>query len=1057
MKKHILYPLTAIALLALCLVFSCKDQDAPYNTAPTLTVGTATVSGRTTATLTGSITFSGTTEVDECGFIYSTVSTLSELESTTVPVSTSLLPGEISVELTGLEPNTHYYYCLYASSGYTELRSDIRGFDTAADGLPVYSDVVCSDITETTATVSSELTDNGGYNILSQGFSYSLLEEDGSAGSTELTINVDTTFKAMTVTLTDLQPGCTYSVYAFGTNQKGVGSTESVEFTTKAATVPILSAITATDSTNVSIGVQASVTNEGASEVTEIGFCWSSESQTPDTTGLHGTCNDQLGEAAFSMQIERLSANTAYYIRAYAINTYGVGYGATYVYNTKQSVMPEVSTGSATDVTESTAQLNGRVDYNGGADITTKGFYYSTDANVLLQGNGTRTYSGAEGDTIICTLEGLSMGTTYYYCAYAENERGISRGEVMSFLSSGERTAPTVQSGEATNITETSARLSGNVTSDGGSTVIAQGFYWGTGSNPAEEGIRVAATTESTAFACELSGLTAGTTYYYCAYAENAVGTSHGDVLHFSTLEQTSVPTVGATTVSGVSETGATLAAGVTSDGGLTITGKGFYYSSTNASPTAADNTVTSTESGTDISATLSGLTPNTTYYVCAYATNAKGTSTGAVTQFTTASDSTTPTVETGEVASVTESSATFTGTVTDDGGGTVTATGFYYGLTANPESDGTRVTATAGSDGTFTRSVTGLTASTHYYVCAFAENEAGTSYGTVREFTTNSGSTTPTVATGEVTDVTESSATFTGTVTDDGGATVTATGFYYGLTTNPESSGTRVTATAGDDGTFTAGVTGLTSSTHYYVRAFAENEAGISYGTARDFTTGTTLSVPAVSSTSVTDITTGTATATATVVSDGGAEVTAKGFYYGTNNPPTAADMTFLLTDTGSDITASLTGLEANTRYYIRAFATNSQGTAEGSINVFTTQSDITTPTVGSVTASDTTSTSVHLLATILDNGNAEITEKGFCYTTSASTAPTVDDSKAVDTATGDDITLTLTGLSANTVYYIRAYATNSSNRTGYSDTITVRTTASNVPSIDDNPSPDR
>ena len=182
---------------------------------------------------------------------------------------------------------------------------------------------------------------------------------------------------------------------------------------------------------------------------------------------------------------------------------------------------------------------------------------------------------------------------------------------------------------------------------------------------------------------------------------------------------------------------------------------------------------------------------------------------------------------------------------------------------------------------------------------------------------------------------------------------------------------------------------------------------------------------------------------------------VTERGFYLSTGNPPTAADTKIVSAATGNAITADLTGLSPNTRYYIRAYATNAQGTATGSINVFTTQDDRTAPTVGSITASNITAESVDLLATILADGGAAVTERGFCYTTNPDAAPTVADAKVVSAATGTDIAATLAGLTARTTYYIRAYATNGS-RTGYSDVLRVTTSPSGVPDIGDNESPD-
>ena len=90
------------------------------------------------------------------------------------------------------------------------------------------------------------------------------------------------------------------------------------------------------------------------------------------------------------------------------------------------------------------------------------------------------------------------------------------------------------------------------------------------------------------------------------------------------------------------------------------------------------------------------------------------------------------------------------------------------------------------------------------------------------------------------------------------------------------------------------------------------------------------------------------------------------------------------------------------------------------------------------------------------MSDGNSDIVEKGFCYTTVAGEAPTLADARVIATSGGDDISATLTGLAHNTTYYIRAYATNDLF-TGYSGVIEVTTELNeNAPGIGDNVSPD-
>ncbi len=92
---------------------------------------------------------------------------------------------------------------------------------------------------------------------------------------------------------------------------------------------------------------------------------------------------------------------------------------------------------------------------------------------------------------------------------------------------------PTVQTNVATGVTTTGVTLNGNVTSDGGATVTARGFLYGTSSSNLTQTVQSGSGTGN--YTKALTGLTSSTTYYYKAYATNSEGTAYGEVLSFTT------------------------------------------------------------------------------------------------------------------------------------------------------------------------------------------------------------------------------------------------------------------------------------------------------------------------------------------------------------------------------------------------------------------------------------------------------------------------------------------------------------------------------------------
>lgn len=271
----------------------------------------------------------------------------------------------------------------------------------------------------------------------------------------------------------------------------------------------------------------------------------------------------------------------------------------------------------------------------------------------------------------------------------------------------------------------------------------------------------------------------------------------------------------------------------------------------------------------------LTSLTPEETYYVRAYAENQGGFGYGSEVSFTTLETPLVPEVTTQAVSSVATTSVTGNGTIIDENGSDVTRRGFVLSTStqANPGSTSPEASAYSiiASDsgsfsvGAYTKSVTGLTTQTTYYIRAFTENSVGFAYGEELSFIT-AGLPTATIQSPSARQST--TATLNGTVSDDGELSVTARGFVYDTVSRalpgnvaPASSG--YASTAGDTGTFTEGtfnepITGLSQNTTYYARAYAQNSVGYRYS---DELTFSTLVFP--NSTSVTNGTTNSVTLT--------------------------------------------------------------------------------------------------------------------------------------------------------------------------------------------------
>ena len=236
----------------------------------------------------------------------------------------------------------------------------------------------------------------------------------------------------------------------------------------------------------------------------------------------------------------------------------------------------------------------------------------------------------------------------------------------------------------------------------------------------------------------------------------------------------------------------------------------------------------------------------------------------------------------------------------------------------------------------------TGVAEGATYTYRVYSFNAAGNSsgYSNSNQITIPNAVTLPVVTTTTVTAIEITTAASGGSVSSDGGASVTARGVVWSTNATPTIALSTKTTDGSGTGGYSSAITGLTSNTTYHIRAYATNSSGTAYGNERTFKTINAATLPIISyTTTVTAIEITTAASGGSVDSDGGVPVTARGVVWSTNATPTIALSTKTTDGSGTGgYSSAITGLTANTTYHIRAYATNSSGTTYGNERTFKT-----------------------------------------------------------------------------------------------------------------------
>ena len=605
--------------------------------------------------------------------------------------------------------------------GYGQPEVNLGTIEVEGPAAPTVKTAQVTNITSNAAVAGGSVESDGRRTITARGICYG---KSPYPTLSDLSTKEGTGLGGFTSSLKDLERNTVYYVRAYATNAMGTAYGDQVKFTTQEG----IATVTTDSVYNVSTHTakcKGHIDSDGGFPVTKRGTCWSKR---PDPTIDDEITEDGSGLGVFTSTLKNLRENTIYYVRTYATNATETAYGEQVIITTLDG-LPVVKTEPASNIKANSMVCYGEVLSDCDIPVTARGFCYGTnwyptieDALFTTTGKGLGKYQS--------TLTKLDFGKTYFIRAYATNEMGTSYGEqievsTLSGLAEVQMDSIMVNANTITCYAQ--------VLSDCDVPVTARGFCYSTtpGRPTLEDATVTTAGKGLGLFQSTLADLEFNTTYYIRTYATNAAGTVYG-IWDASITTGDGLPEVYSDSVSEVRASSIVCHGSIYSDGGFTITERGFCYSSTNANPTIEDMHATGGVGTGSYSCTLLSLSASTTYYLRAYATNSTGTKYGEVLSVTTTDGL--PVVETIDPGdNITASTITTGGQVIDDGGFPVTERGVVYSILPHPTLEtSSKVTSGVGR-GYYTTVIEEISfrkADAQYYICAYAINTNGISYG---------------------------------------------------------------------------------------------------------------------------------------------------------------------------------------------------------------------------------------------------------------------------------------------------------------------------------------
>ena len=338
---------------------------------------------------------------------------------------------------------------------------------------------------------------------------------------------------SVTVSTADAEAG-THTIKAVATDNEGATAQDQISVTLIESDPPSVTTADITEIMATTATGGGEVTDDGGNDVTARGIVWG-KSSGPTVDQNIGKTEDGTGTGAFTSSLTDLEQATEYFVRAYATNSQGTGYGEEKSFITK--ALASIVTGAVSDVTSNTAVCSAEITNDGGDPVSARGLVWSTtNYQVTLDDADGFTTEGIGTGTFNSTMTILTRYTDYWVRPYATNGAGTAYGDAISFKTLAE--APVITTADVSGIEAHIARGGGELTDNGGDPSTGFGLVWASYPNPdyfTNEGFFIEASYVSP-FDTVITGLESETTYYVRAWALNSEGTvAYGEEKSFTT------------------------------------------------------------------------------------------------------------------------------------------------------------------------------------------------------------------------------------------------------------------------------------------------------------------------------------------------------------------------------------------------------------------------------------------------------------------------------------------------------------------------------------------